>query len=486
MSTNFPTSLDNATTIPVESASTKLSVNHVTAHQNIQDAIEAIEAKLGIDGSAVTTSHDYKLSTITGSDKAVSVAGTQTVTNKSLGSGTKIVLGSDATGDIYYRHSDGTLKRLGIGSNGDQLVVSSGVPIWQAPAVTSNASTTVAGVVELATLAELLARTTTGGTGAKLAITPDIITTIQTYDYVADTGSSTAYAIAPTPAITAYVTGQRFSFKAGNTNTSTTPTINVSTIGAKTIINPDGTPLYIGQIVANGIYEVEYDGTNMHLVSASNEDYNSIPNTSGHAQTYQTFVVYPHDGIAGWTLSTTTKSIGANGVSLTANAVNYAKGAIAKIADAGAGLNAFTGMKMSYCFRNQVISAGTSPFDGSDIWYFHGISTSTTISSNGDVTGNTRRLGFAHYNGRIYTVTADGSAVTANNIQADSAAYRSFMIDWTASSVKFYINGVLVATHTTNISSDGTAHFYLFGGQDNASTGAGILISPITISTLYA
>jgi len=51
---------------------------------NPQDAIEAIEAKLGIDGSAVTTSHDYKLSGVDDGDKASSLTGAETFTNKTL------------------------------------------------------------------------------------------------------------------------------------------------------------------------------------------------------------------------------------------------------------------------------------------------------------------------------------------------------------------------------------------------------------------
>jgi len=43
-----------------------------------------VEAKIGIDSSAVTTSHDYKLSGVTGTDKAVSKTGTETLTNKTL------------------------------------------------------------------------------------------------------------------------------------------------------------------------------------------------------------------------------------------------------------------------------------------------------------------------------------------------------------------------------------------------------------------
>ena len=82
MSTSFPTSLDVLTnptsTDPLSSPS------HSTQHINSNDAIEAIEAKVGVDSSAVTTSHDYKLSGVTGSDKAVSLTGIETLTNKRL------------------------------------------------------------------------------------------------------------------------------------------------------------------------------------------------------------------------------------------------------------------------------------------------------------------------------------------------------------------------------------------------------------------
>lgn len=43
-------------------------------------------------------------------------------------------IGSDATGDIYYRNSGGSLTRLGVGSNGDVLTLASGLPSWSAAA----------------------------------------------------------------------------------------------------------------------------------------------------------------------------------------------------------------------------------------------------------------------------------------------------------------------------------------------------------------
>lgn len=79
---NFPTSLDSLTN---PASTDKVSiVSHAGQHANANDAIEALEAKVGADASIVTTSHDYKLSGVTGTDKAASLAGSETLTNKRL------------------------------------------------------------------------------------------------------------------------------------------------------------------------------------------------------------------------------------------------------------------------------------------------------------------------------------------------------------------------------------------------------------------
>lgn len=59
MSTNFPTALDTFTNPTPENYLN--SPSHSGQHSNVNDAIEAIEAKLGIDGSADTNSIDYKI-----------------------------------------------------------------------------------------------------------------------------------------------------------------------------------------------------------------------------------------------------------------------------------------------------------------------------------------------------------------------------------------------------------------------------------------
>ena len=65
MATNFPASLDSLTNPAPGDALNNPS--HSSQHTNTNDAIDAIQAKLGVDGSAVTTSVDYKLRNLTGS-----------------------------------------------------------------------------------------------------------------------------------------------------------------------------------------------------------------------------------------------------------------------------------------------------------------------------------------------------------------------------------------------------------------------------------
>ena len=59
MTTNFPSSLDSLTN-PTPSDDMSL-VSHSSQHANVNDAVEALQAKVGVDSSAVTTSHDYKI-----------------------------------------------------------------------------------------------------------------------------------------------------------------------------------------------------------------------------------------------------------------------------------------------------------------------------------------------------------------------------------------------------------------------------------------
>ena len=57
MATNYPTSIDNLS----NPESNDSMAGHAALHSNVNDAIEALESKLGIDGSTDANSIDYKI-----------------------------------------------------------------------------------------------------------------------------------------------------------------------------------------------------------------------------------------------------------------------------------------------------------------------------------------------------------------------------------------------------------------------------------------
>lgn len=59
MATNFPNGVDNFTN--PTSGDTLDSPDHASQHADVNDAVEALQAKVGVDGSAVTSSLDYKV-----------------------------------------------------------------------------------------------------------------------------------------------------------------------------------------------------------------------------------------------------------------------------------------------------------------------------------------------------------------------------------------------------------------------------------------
>lgn len=86
MATNFPTSLDTLTNPSAGDPTTNPS--HALQHANANDAIEALEAKVGINGSAVTTSLDYRM-------------GLQFIKSQVVGTSVASVTVSDAFSSTY-------------------------------------------------------------------------------------------------------------------------------------------------------------------------------------------------------------------------------------------------------------------------------------------------------------------------------------------------------------------------------------------------
>ena len=61
MASNFPSSLDSFTNPSSSDAMDSVSVPHASQHSDLNDAVEALQAKVGADSSAVATSLDYKI-----------------------------------------------------------------------------------------------------------------------------------------------------------------------------------------------------------------------------------------------------------------------------------------------------------------------------------------------------------------------------------------------------------------------------------------
>lgn len=138
----------------------------------------------------------------------------------------------------------------------------------------ANASTIVAGKKEDATQSQNDAGTATGETGATLCATPDVnAVTIQkqSWVYAADAEANDTYVITIAPAIAAYATGQKFSFKANTANTGAC-TLNVNSKGAKAIKKAYNLDVVTGDILAGQICDVTYDGTNFQLLNPSHID----------------------------------------------------------------------------------------------------------------------------------------------------------------------------------------------------------------------
>ena len=124
MTTAFPTSLD---TFSNPSASDPLSAGHHSQHGNANDAIAALQAKVGIDSSAVTSSLDYKtrvsLPASISSAQAAAIAACPAETTSSIGS---LIAGASeksviATGDKIALSDSAASGILKWGSTADIL-----------------------------------------------------------------------------------------------------------------------------------------------------------------------------------------------------------------------------------------------------------------------------------------------------------------------------------------------------------------------------
>ncbi len=89
---------------------------------------------------------------------------------------------------------------------------------------------------------------------------------LDTLNYSAETGAANAYIVTLSRAPAAYTAGMPISFLPTNVNTGVS-TVNVNTLGVKTIIRPDGNGLHSGDLPASKAVHLIYDGTNFVLLN---------------------------------------------------------------------------------------------------------------------------------------------------------------------------------------------------------------------------
>jgi len=94
MATNFPGSLDSFTNPSASDAMDSVTVPHATQHADLNDAVESLQAKVGVDGSADTGSLDYK----------VTQQGLTFIKSVSIGSGVSSVTVTDAFSSTFKNY----------------------------------------------------------------------------------------------------------------------------------------------------------------------------------------------------------------------------------------------------------------------------------------------------------------------------------------------------------------------------------------------
>ena len=173
---------------------------------------------------------------------------------------------SASNGMIIYNSTTGELNQY-IGGAWSAVSAGSTQP---------NASATVAGKVEIATSAESIAGTDTGGTGALLDVLPsDIAKNTQSgcFVYGTDVWGDDTYVVALTPVLAAYTAGQTLYFKPTTANTGACTVdfwpwvLNIKT--------KDGNDPQTGVLRALTEVSGHYDWTNFVI---DNEDFSTTTN----------------------------------------------------------------------------------------------------------------------------------------------------------------------------------------------------------------
>lgn len=322
--------------------------------------------------------------------------------------------------------------------------------IWQDLGIstpTPNATTLVAGKVQIATQAQFNSGNVLGSTGASLDATPDLIQAgIQSGSQISGTlgGIANTYTIALTPTLLAYTLGVALRVKVNIANTGAS-TVNVNALGAITLKKNINVDLEIGDLQVGQIISIVYDGANFQIVGG-------LTNT-----TYSKNTVNADETVFGWQT---------NQILFSGGAIDLANGTY--VANSGTttllkqpigynvGASGFTTLEFS---NTKIVKLKTTvsfrKSGGTNNLICFGFATDGTGIAGTQSAINTT-IRFVSDGANIYSVTADGGSNTNNTLAGTSVGFNNpqiWEIVWNpvATTVAFYINGILKATHATSI-----------------------------------
>jgi hypothetical protein len=300
----------------------------------------------------------------------------------------------------------------------------------------------------------------------------------QAENYATSTTGNDTYVVTLSPVPTSYAAGMVVRMKPDTANTGAA-TINVNSLGAKDILKNGAAVLADGDIPANSVVTLVYDGTQFILQgvlplsiaqgttltagAASNADTLHIhsPQTlqaiydssSGYVQVDLPFVSSSTgSATGGWATGTGDATYYAGGVRLApanSNTVSICTGTYTGAgpsASAGAPLVGLTLSDRFYITFNALMTGDAQD----DCWLGVSDSSNTVPSSS------TRHAAFFIDNGVIKCITANAggganeTTTTPTNITYSKATVLTIFNN-AGTNVLFYINNTLVATHTTNL-----------------------------------
>jgi len=275
------------------------------------------------------------------------------------------------------------------------------------------------------------------------------------FTYLTSASGTNAMTATASLGMSAYVTGQRFFFVAPSTNTGAC-TLNINSIGVKSVTKQGTTALVAGEIVSGAVIQVVYDGTQFQLLN---------PVASANVSSFSA-------GSTGLTPSTATTG-----------AVTLA-GTLA-VANGGTGLATLTA-------NNVMLGNGTStpsfvaPSTTGNVLTSNG----TTWTSSAPVTGGLTLLGTI--------TTTSGTTVTLSSLTLTGykqlqCVFNAVINSATSSTGYFTLNSNQICTATNyDAATPGssyltidltTGYFTSFVGKKTTTTGLGVFVNTSALTT---